>query len=546
MHLVQPLAAGIKGAENGSVLLYKRGTSTLAETFEGFDASGPSTPTGALPLDGNGGAVVYVNELVDCAVMSAVGSIVREFTDGEEAPAVEVISPSFTGTDYDSGAKAVSKPTTLQAVLDAWVTSAGAPDFNVLVSGATRSLQSALSSVVGIFINVKDATYGAVGDGATDDTSQIQAALNVAGTVLGAIVFFPKGTYKISAALSVPAGVSIMGEGPYLSAIQIAHATADGLVYVAGNNYPISLRGMRIESSIGNSGKHVNADASVLLNIEGCNIGSSLTTGYCVFINNSTVVTAIGCQFYFNGTGGGGGAVSALTGGGANLTNCTFKCPTNLASQLVDLRNGGTIIGCRFVSEVIVGGAGTIINLGGAVWGCAVYGCKFGPPSANIVVIQAAGLNGFFEAANTMGASTVAMRAAYGILPGPFSHIGAASMSRDRGRQYQTVNTTPVSLSTEWYAQSEVRRTTNANQTLLFTDPNAPGERFALILNNDEAAVSGTITIGGTNVLGLAPFTVNANLISTYFFEAVETVVAGGLAGKLRWMLCGSLLGQAP
>ncbi|KAK6330900.1 hypothetical protein TWF718_003098 [Orbilia javanica] len=56
-----------------------------------------------------------------------------------------------------------------------------------------------------IFRNVKD--YGAVGDGVTDDTDAINAAASAGGrcagdcgssSVLGAVVYFPSGTYKIS------------------------------------------------------------------------------------------------------------------------------------------------------------------------------------------------------------------------------------------------------------------------------------------------------------------------------------------------------------
>ncbi|KAF3902986.1 hypothetical protein ABW20_dc0106112 [Dactylellina cionopaga] len=56
-----------------------------------------------------------------------------------------------------------------------------------------------------IFRNVKD--YGAVGDGVTDDTNAINAAASAGGrcegncgssSILGAVVYFPSGTYKIS------------------------------------------------------------------------------------------------------------------------------------------------------------------------------------------------------------------------------------------------------------------------------------------------------------------------------------------------------------
>src|SRR5690606_37450708 len=49
-------------------------------------------------------------------------------------------------------------------------------------------------------ISVKD--FGTVGDGVTDDTAAIQAAINAA-TTAGKNLYAPKGTYKITAQLSV-------------------------------------------------------------------------------------------------------------------------------------------------------------------------------------------------------------------------------------------------------------------------------------------------------------------------------------------------------
>jgi len=53
--------------------------------------------------------------------------------------------------------------------------------------------------------------YNAVGDGITDDTSAIQAALTAAGNEGGGTVYLPPGQYKISTHLSVPQGVELRG-----------------------------------------------------------------------------------------------------------------------------------------------------------------------------------------------------------------------------------------------------------------------------------------------------------------------------------------------
>lgn len=59
------------------------------------------------------------------------------------------------------------------------------------------------------YLDVRD--YGATGNGSTDDTAAIQAALNTAESYGGGIVFFPPGTYLISATLLLPSKVYMKG-----------------------------------------------------------------------------------------------------------------------------------------------------------------------------------------------------------------------------------------------------------------------------------------------------------------------------------------------
>ena len=57
-------------------------------------------------------------------------------------------------------------------------------------------------------INVKD--YGAVGDGAINDTAALQAALNAAKTE-GPVCYLPAGHYRVEDSLVVPPGVTFCG-----------------------------------------------------------------------------------------------------------------------------------------------------------------------------------------------------------------------------------------------------------------------------------------------------------------------------------------------
>jgi len=83
-------------------------------------------------------------------------------------------------------------------------------DVTITGSGSTTNITFAANSGLPVY-NVKSATYGAVGNGTTDDTSAIQAAITAAQAV-GGIVFFPKGDYKITSTLTITAPCTLQGE----------------------------------------------------------------------------------------------------------------------------------------------------------------------------------------------------------------------------------------------------------------------------------------------------------------------------------------------
>ena len=69
------------------------------------------------------------------------------------------------------------------------------------------------------FINVK--AYGAKGDGKTDDSSSIQAAIDYASSIGGGTVFIPVGTYIINTPLVCRSYVNIIGDSKYKSILKL-------------------------------------------------------------------------------------------------------------------------------------------------------------------------------------------------------------------------------------------------------------------------------------------------------------------------------------
>lgn len=71
------------------------------------------------------------------------------------------------------------------------------------VDSVTTNVEAKLAQTVSVM------DFGATGDGVTDDTAAIQAALDATT----GLVLIPEGTYLITASLDVPATVSIIGQG---------------------------------------------------------------------------------------------------------------------------------------------------------------------------------------------------------------------------------------------------------------------------------------------------------------------------------------------
>lgn len=104
----------------------------------------------------------------------------------------------------------------------------GELDAAIVTEAAARVAADAefTNALVGVF-NVLD--YGAVGDGATDDATAIQAAIDAAEAAGGGTVVLPKGTFAIGTVLTVGADNIHIRGGGHGSIIQTIGAVATGI-----------------------------------------------------------------------------------------------------------------------------------------------------------------------------------------------------------------------------------------------------------------------------------------------------------------------------
>jgi len=229
-------------------------------------------------------------------------------------------------------------------------------------------------------------SYGAVGDGATDDTAAIQAAVTAAA---GSEVFFPPGIYNISAPIDLTNlnGTILRGSGRAVTAIQNTNV-AGGVAILTGPIRSLGIENMRISGApAGGSGACIHISGYVThvslshLYVENGESGVDLTgasgidvvmidvrrdsgdKGFLLATTNVlNQVTAINC--YANQTNGWGWHIAGVAN--SVLIDCNAD---NNASGGYTLVNGVIVlIGCD--AEVnsnygyMVSGAGTYHFLG--------------------------------------------------------------------------------------------------------------------------------------------------------------------------------------
>ena len=393
---------------NGTLTVYSAGTVTPISTWQ--DSALTVLNTNPIVLDSRGECVIWLD-----------ASLVYKF----------VLKDAFGTTQWtvDNISGGGSYAYILEALLAA---STGAAKVGFLQSGASavaRTLQDKSREIV----SVKD--FGAKGDGITDDTAAIQAAINYTISQRFATLYFPPNNpaqgYKVTAPLIIANSINIVGAGQRAVTIlavgftagqavlnydclaidTVYHSLLQGLTILSTNNLP---NGIRISNMSYLLIKQVQLYSLFRgIEITGTQTFSNffeevtfyLITDRSVNFSNFTG----GGQYMFTGctfTGSIGLVIdSTAATDSLTLINCNFeRCVSN------DMYVSGTVIGllihgCR--SEGLTGLQSIFLEpaLGKIVSGISITGCNWASNAGNAYPVYLSG-SGKIKGFNISGNST--------------------------------------------------------------------------------------------------------------------------------------------
>jgi hypothetical protein len=132
----------------------------------------------------------------------------------------------------------------------------------MMTTTVVLALAACVTTAEAATYNVRSPTYGAVGNGTTDDTVAVQAALTAAVGAGGGEVYFPAGTYKLTAMVTVAgASVTLRGDGQRTSTLRWHGLSSGGIGLAFYYNSPdpdpyhnLTIRGLSFVRNDGSGG----------------------------------------------------------------------------------------------------------------------------------------------------------------------------------------------------------------------------------------------------------------------------------------------------
>ena len=282
-----------------------------------------SNGAGSAPTwQNNSSGSTFIGLLDAPASLGSAGQIVA-VNSGESA--LEFVTPySYGDTDVSShlntGSASVNKILSWNGTDFAWVDQSG--------SGSSSN-----------FISVKD--YGALGDGSTDDTDEIQSAIDAAFNAGGGKVFIPAGIYMIDAASSSTAStgrtkdgglllkpkVQLVGDGQSVTVLRNKSNNWQSMIRIGGGD-GIAIRSLTIDGDSNNQTPNTLNQSTIR--------GEGIIVAQVNGITASAVNNLLIDDVEVINTGHYGIGIQDLSVINARLTNLTFA---NIGGDCIDIKS---------------------------------------------------------------------------------------------------------------------------------------------------------------------------------------------------------------
>lgn len=368
MHLISALISGVRGAENGSVQVSRRGTAQPATVYQSFEGGDPDA-NGFANLDSNGGVELYVDTTATVKVFSKDGNVVREFVAASAAPAIEVRSASFTGQEYDDGSgikpAGGGQPTTLQAIADLWLQVNLAKDFKIGDGqGNEITLPDLIVALLHGSLDVTAPQFGAKGDGINDDLQAFIDADAEATSRGGATILVPASSafYRWSSTFTPGPLNNLIGVSPASSRIQI-DAGAVTMLNLSGGALGRYIEGLSFTAIGVHTGAVIETDG--VTSISRCIIGDGvLSQGDLVKAELGAVTRFTDCKFALAAA-----AQSVYAQFHTNdetevfFTRCKFLTPVGVYTGDMFNTFDASVVACTIVAPPGVANTGNAFNV---------------------------------------------------------------------------------------------------------------------------------------------------------------------------------------
>lgn len=276
--------------------------------------------------------------------------------------------------------------------------------------------------IEGAYVNVKD--FGATGDGSTDDTSAVQAAIDAA--VLGGVVYFPKGEYVVSSLTAGGPNKRFLGTNSgnssnqtsgslFSSTIRFTETTSDAFTFSDAGFFSKNVVFENLGFQANTAGAVLSFDTygevrmnDCLVNNLGTGDGVSLNEVYLISFSDCFITKtgnirqsgSAGVRIDNTGLGGifnfftstvnqydSGVLIDALYNDGTQLESFNFigsQANSNtIGLGLSGFLRSGTISGCYFEGNILAS-----IQMIQGVQNFAIQGCFFNDPGSTTAELR--------------------------------------------------------------------------------------------------------------------------------------------------------------